>query len=267
LNFLDIDHDTRLSVVRTDGFHSPYLRGSHASLAPHAVRDSPSRLTYLKVKAPGGSTPLSGGSDGAISARERILNAAAQLFYRDGFVGVGVDTIIAESGVAKMTLYRHFRSKDDLIVAYLERADEQFWVWFDESLGRGNRREQLLHLFESLGDFAMSPQCFGGCMFQHAAADFPDPDHRAHRVALEHKAAVLARLHDLGQQAGASDPRGLAAQLLLLMDGAFVAARMFGTRSPAAHVGTAAAAIIRSHVSGDGGHRLGSRPGGHQATV
>ena len=194
----------------------------------------------------------SGSSTEAASARERILNEAAKLFYRDGFVGVGVDTIIAESRVAKMTLYRHFRSKEDLIVAYLERADGQFWAWFDKSLGRGNPREQLLQLFESLGEFATSPKCFGGCMFQHAAADFPDPDHRAHRVAVEHKTAVLARLADLAQQAGAGDPRGLAAQLLLLMDGAFVAARMFGTRSPAAQVGTAAAALIKSQVSLNG---------------
>ncbi len=182
-------------------------------------------------------------------ARERILEAADTLFYRDGFVGVGVDTIIAKSRVAKMTLYRHFPSKDELIVAYLERADQRFWVWFDKSLGRGEPLEQLLHLFESLGQFTTSPQCFGGCMFQHAAADFPDPDHRAHQVALGHKTAVLRRLSDLAERAGADDPGGLAAQLLMLMDGAFVAAGMFGTDSAAAHVGSAANALIRSQVN------------------
>jgi AcrR family transcriptional regulator len=196
-----------------------------------------------------------GSSDGVASPRERILDAAAKLFYRDGFVSVGVDTIIAESRVAKMTLYRHFRSKDDLIVAYLERADEQFWAWFDKWLDGGPSSEQLVNLFESLGKFATSPQCFGGCMFQHAAADFPDVDHPAHRIALEHKSAVLARLLDLAQQAGASDPPALSAQLLLLMDGAFVAARLFGTRSPAAHVGVAAAALIDFQISGGKGRR------------
>lgn len=187
-------------------------------------------------------------SQGSASARDRVLDAAAMLFYRDGFVGVGVDTITAEAAVAKMTLYRHFPSKDELIVAYLERADEQFRTWFDQSLGGGHARQKLLNLFDSLGRFATSPQCFGGCMFQHAAADFPDADHPAHRIALAHKKSVLARLRDLTKQAGAADPGGLAEQLLLLMDGAFVAARMFGTRSPATKVSAAAAALINSQL-------------------
>ena len=205
--------------------------------------------------------------EGAGTARERILETAAKLFYRDGFVSVGVDTIIAESGVAKMTLYRHFRSKDDLIVAYLKRADEQFWTWFDQSLGEGGPGEQLLHLFESLAGFVTSPACFGACMFQHAAADFDDADQRARRLELEHKTAVLGRLLDLAQQAGASDPPALADQLLLLMDGAFVAAGMFGTRSPAAHVGTAAATLIKSQVSGEGRRRQRSQSASRQTTV
>ena len=183
------------------------------------------------------------------SARERILEAASELFYRDGFIGVGVDTIIAKSGVAKMSLYRHFRSKDNLIVAYLERSDQRFRRWFEQALGQGNEADQLVHLFQALGEFATSPACSGGCMFQHAAADFPDQDHPAHRLALEHKRAVLARLHELGKQAGAGDPRALAAQLLLLMDGAFVAARVFGRQSPAAHVGPAAAALLQLSIA------------------
>ncbi|HVM15579.1 MAG TPA: TetR/AcrR family transcriptional regulator [Egibacteraceae bacterium] len=179
------------------------------------------------------------------SARERILEAASRLFYRHGFVSVGVDTITAEAGVAKMSLYRHFPSKDHLIVAYLERSNEQFWKWFDGALGEGAPRGQLMRVFDELGNFATSPACFG-CMFQLAAADFPDAEHPANRIALAHKTAVLERLRDLGTQAGSSDPGALAAQLLLLMDGAFVASRMFRSSSPAGHVGPAAAAIIKS---------------------
>lgn len=177
------------------------------------------------------------------SVRERILDTASRLFYRHGFVSVGVDTIIAEAGVAKMSLYRHFPSKDDLIVAYLEQSNQRFWAWFDGALGEGRPREQLLRLFEELARFATSPACFG-CMFQLAAADFPDPDHPAHRIALAHKTAVIDRLSDLASRAGSPDPDGVAAQLLLLMDGAFVASRMFLSDTPAAHVGEAAAAII-----------------------
>jgi AcrR family transcriptional regulator len=179
------------------------------------------------------------------SARERILETASRLFYRHGFVSVGVDTITAEAGVAKMSLYRHFPSKDDLIVAYLERSNEQFWAWFDGALGQGGAREQLARVFEELGRFATSPACFG-CMFQLAAADFPDPEHPAHGVALTHKTAVIERLRDLAVQAGSPDPAALAAQLFLVMDGAFVASRMFRSASPAAHAGGAAASIIKS---------------------
>ena len=177
--------------------------------------------------------------------RERILETASRLFYRHGFVSVGVDTITAEAGVAKMSLYRHFASKDDLIVAYLERSNEQFWTWFDGALGEGAPRDQLVRVFDELGNFATSPACFG-CMFQLAAADFPDAEHPANRIALAHKRAVLERLRDLGAQAGSADPDALAAQLLLLMDGAFVASRMFHDSSPAAHVGPAATALIES---------------------
>jgi AcrR family transcriptional regulator len=178
-------------------------------------------------------------------ARERILDTASRLFYRHGFVSVGVDTIIAEAGVAKMSLYRHFPSKDDLIVAYLERSNELFWAWFDGVLGDGAPHEQLVHVFEALATFATNPACFG-CMFQLAAADFPDPGHPANRIALAHKTTVIDRLRDLASQAGSPDPDALAGQLLLLMDGAFVASRMFRRASPAAHVAEAARAIIKS---------------------
>lgn len=180
--------------------------------------------------------------------RERILETASRLFYRHGFVSVGVDTITAEARVAKMSLYRHFASKDDLIVAYLERSNEQFWTWFDGALGKGAPRDQLVRLFDELANFATSPACFG-CMFQLAAADFPDAEHPANRIALAHKTAVLERLGDLGAQAGSGDPDALAAQLLLLMDGTFVASRVFRSSSPAAHVGPAAAALIKSATS------------------
>jgi AcrR family transcriptional regulator len=177
------------------------------------------------------------------SARQRILEVAGEHFYREGFRAVGIDTIIAEAGVAKMTLYRHFPSKDDLIVAYLEDANRRFWEWFEAARGQGSPREQLLALFEGVGKLASSPVCYG-CTFQHAAADFPTLDHPGHRVALAHKQAVLARLRTLAAAAGVSEPDGLAGQLLLLMDGAFVATRMFGPDNHAAHVAQAAAALI-----------------------
>jgi AcrR family transcriptional regulator len=175
------------------------------------------------------------------AARERILEAATRLFLRDGFRAVGVDTIIAEAGVAKMTLYAHFPSKDDLIVAYLERANRQFWAWLD---GAGaavdDPGRKLLATFDAVGKLANSPQCLG-CTFQGIAAEFPDPEHPGHRVALAHKQAVRARLRALAEQAGLREPDVLADQLLLLMDGAWVAARMFGPDNPSSQAAAAAA--------------------------
>jgi AcrR family transcriptional regulator len=181
------------------------------------------------------------------AARERILEAATRLFLRDGFRAVGVDTIIAEAGVAKMTLYAHFPSKDDLIVAYLERANEGFWQWLEAAVaGVDDPRAKLAACFDAVGKLANDPQCLG-CTFQGTAAEFPDPEHPGHRVALAHKQAVLARLGALAQEADLRAPEALADQLLLLMDGAWVAARMFGPGNPSAQVAAAATALIEAH--------------------
>jgi AcrR family transcriptional regulator len=191
-----------------------------------------------------------------VPARERILETAARLFLRDGFRAVGVDTIVAEAGVAKMTLYAHFPSKDDLIVAYLERANQQFWAWLEGASVADGPRAKLLAMFDAVGRQADSPQCLG-CTFQGTAAEFPDPEHPGHRVALAHKQAVLARLRGLAEDAGLRAPADLAQQLLLLMDGAWVAARMFGPHNPGVQVAAAARALIRAHDRQAGAGRTG----------
>ena len=191
------------------------------------------------------------------AARERILDAAACLFYQDGIHAVGVDTIIAESGVAKMTLYRHFPSKDDLIAAYLERSNGRFWAWLEGEMAKASDpRAKLVRAFRALGRQATSPSCLG-CGFQGAAAEFPDAAHPAHKVALAHKRQVLERFTALGREAKLRSPEALAGQLLLLMDGAWVAARMFGPKNPAARVAEAARALIAAHSPdrGKGGPR------------
>ncbi|GAB4215568.1 MAG: TetR family transcriptional regulator [Roseiflexaceae bacterium] len=180
--------------------------------------------------------------------RERILATAADLFYRQGLHAVGIDQIVAESGVAKMTLYRHFPSKDALIAAYLERANASFWRWLDGEVGAvAEPRAQLLAIFEAVARLTTAPQCLG-CAFQGTAAEFPALDHPGHQVALAHKRAVLDRLRTLAEQAGLRDPEALAGHLLLLMDGAWVATRMFGPDNPARHVARAAAALIEAHT-------------------
>jgi AcrR family transcriptional regulator len=182
------------------------------------------------------------------SARERILDTASELFYRDGYHAVGIDTIIARSGVAKMTLYRHFPSKDDLIAAYLERSNAEFMVWLGDAIASvDDPRKKLITAFEATEKLATSARCLG-CTFQGAASEFPEMDHPGHRVALAHKRSVLGLFTGLARDAGLRDPDGLAAQLLLLMDGAWVAARMFGPDNHAASVAEAARAVIDAHA-------------------
>ena len=180
------------------------------------------------------------------SARDRILDTASNLFYRDGYHAVGIDTIVERSGVAKMTLYRHFPSKDELIAAYLERANAEFWDWLEGEIAPlDDPKPKLLAAFEATAKLATSPQCLG-CTFQAAASEFPELEHPGHEVALAHKRRVLERLAELAREAGLADPDGLAGQLLLLMDGAWVAARMFGPDNHATTVAEAARALIEA---------------------
>lgn len=183
-------------------------------------------------------------------ARERILETAERLFYRDGYRAVGVDTIIAESGVAKMTLYRHFRSKDELIAAYLQRANHQLLEWIEGLIApHADPRVALIAVFDGVAKLASGPECLG-CAFVGAAAEFPEPEHPGHRVALEHKRAVAARLRQLAEASGTRDPDGLAEQLLLVMDGAWSASRVFGPGNHGQRAAEAARTLIGAHIGG-----------------
>jgi AcrR family transcriptional regulator len=182
-----------------------------------------------------------------VPARERLLETASRLFYERGFLAVGVDEIVAESGVAKMTLYRHFPSKDDLVVAYLKRADDEFCDWFERALATAHEpRDKILAVFTGLGALAQRTQCLG-CPFQVSASEFPDPSHPAHKIAVAHKREARRQFASLAKQAALREPAALADQLLMLMDGAWVAARMFGRSNPARHVRAAAEALLRAH--------------------
>lgn len=184
----------------------------------------------------------------AESARDRMLRAAGELFYEHGFRAVGIDLIIERAGVAKATMYRHFPTKDDLIAAYLDLADTRFWTWFDGALDPGAApADGLTGLFDAVGVLATSPTCLG-CTFQMSATEFPDRSHPGHAVALAHKDAVRARLRDLTEAAGADRHEDLADALLLVMDGAFAATRMYGPDNPGRLAGDAARALISAHT-------------------
>ena len=158
-----------------------------------------------------------------LSARERILEVAFRLFYASGIRAVGVDTVIAESGVAKATLYKHFPSKDDLVLAYLEKAD----LAWREKLHAAARaagddpRAQLVGLFDALASSCRSDG-YHGCPFINTAAEAAAGS-AVHARTVEHKTTVRAWICGLAQAAGATDPDALAFALTLLLDGALAA--------------------------------------------
>jgi AcrR family transcriptional regulator len=170
--------------------------------------------------APGTSRSTSAPAAERVSAaRERILETAFRLFYAKGIRAVGVDLIIAESGVAKATFYKHFPAKDDLVVAYLDKVDG---VWSgqlrDAAAAAGpGPADQLVGLFDALGS-ACRREGYRGCAFINAAAE-SQPGTPVHERTVAHKAAVLAWVRGLAEQAGARDPEALARSLTLLLDG------------------------------------------------
>ncbi|MFE6777563.1 TetR/AcrR family transcriptional regulator [Streptomyces sp. NPDC057702] len=159
-------------------------------------------------------------------ARSRILDAATELFNAHGVRGVGVDRIIAESGVAKATLYSHFRSKDDLVIAYLHGADGMWRSALQEAAtsAGADPREQLLGLFDALRAATICDG-FRGCAFINTASE-TEPGTAPHATSVEHKQAVRAWLRELTAAAGAEDPILLARQLSVLIDGVMSAAAL-----------------------------------------
>jgi AcrR family transcriptional regulator len=157
------------------------------------------------------------------SARERILATADELFYREGIHATGVDTVVERSGVSKTSLYRVFRSKDELIAAFATERDRSFWAWWDRTAQRHaeDPRAMLEALLSGLVKLIRHPT-YRGCPFLNLATEFPDPDHPGRLVARANKEEMRSRLADIVTQLGVSDPDRVASQLALLMNGAMV---------------------------------------------
>jgi AcrR family transcriptional regulator len=196
-----------------------------------------------------GKPPVSG-QPAAKSARERILEVATDLFYREGIRAIGVDTIVARSGVAKMSLYRAFPSKDELVAAFLAAADQRYWAWWDGVVGRhpGAPRAQLRALFRAVAKKTTSPD-YRGCPFVNTATEFPDAGHPGRAVALANKRELRARLGRLAEAIGARDPALLADQLFLLMDGAYSTGQMLAASGPARALPEAADTLIAAQLA------------------
>lgn len=192
------------------------------------------------------------------TARERILKTAEELFYSKGIRAVGIDTIIEKSGVAKMSLYRSFASKDDLVAAYLMLRAERYWAWWDGVMTRhpGQPRQQLLDLFEATAERIRKPE-YRGCAFLNAATEFPEKGSRARKVALAHKAKRRKELLELCRQFGADQPIILATQLAILLDGAYCTAGVLGRHDATQATVRAAEALIDSAIHRGRSNRKG----------
>lgn len=160
------------------------------------------------------------------AARERILSTAYQLFCKHGIRAVGVDTIIERSGVAKMTVYRHFRSKDALVLAVLERR-EQIWrrQWLEGEVRKRAEApvDRLLAIFDVF-DGWFRKRGFEGCLFVNALLEIDDRNHPIHRESRDQLARIRDFLIELATDAGVAEPDHFARQWHILMKGSIVSA-------------------------------------------
>ena len=154
--------------------------------------------------------------------RERILEAANRLFYTEGVRATGADKIMSVSEVAKATFYRHFPSKDDLVVAYLEYRDRSFFEYLDSPKPPGDIHEALARI-----ERAINRADYIGCAFLRIASEYPDFDHPFHRIAVEHENRFLAYLMTL-LKPFAFDKRTVAAALLGVVDGGLSTRMLYG---------------------------------------
>lgn len=189
-------------------------------------------------------------------ARERLLDAAEALFYERGIAATGVDAVLRRAGVAPATLYAHFAGKDHLVASYLQRRHERWRAVWDEALTRcgDDATARALSVFDVLEAFPGPRNATRGCAFLAAAVEVVDLDHPAHPWLEADTRLLLERVHDLAAGAGAAHPDALAAELLLLYDGALAArARRAATAAddwPALTTTRAlAAAAVARHVS------------------
>jgi AcrR family transcriptional regulator len=166
---------------------------------------------------------------GGKSARDKVFDVAADLFYRKGIHAVGVDEIVKQAGVAKISLYRSFASKDELIVAYLEERGRTYLRQWDEEFDpyRHDPRAQLRAIMTHIAE-RTTQDGYRGCPFINYCAEFPDADHPGRRVARATKEALLERFLRIARALHAPRPRELANALLLLLEGAYAISQTLG---------------------------------------
>jgi AcrR family transcriptional regulator len=184
------------------------------------------------------------------STRQRLIEAAVRRFYRDGFRNVGLDQVLADVGISKTAFYKHFECKEDLVLAALEMQNCWLQDTFREMVSeRGGPSPvgQLRALLDVV-DRIIDADDYQGCMFVNVAMEFPLPHEPAHVAAAHHKRAIEVIVHDLATQAGAADPRQLAKELCLIMEGAYVTRQITGDKQSIDVARRVANLVIAAHV-------------------
>lgn len=162
---------------------------------------------------------------GRRGTRRRLLGAADRLFYTEGINATGVDAVVAEAGVARMSLYNHFGGKAGLVASYLEERDARWRADLEQAIeaAGSDPTARLLAVFDAVGQW-VADRGFRGCGFANAVAELADPDHPARQVAARQRQVLRERLFQLAVAAGLAEPERLADQLMVLCEGCLTAA-------------------------------------------
>lgn len=182
----------------------------------------------------------------AVSARrEHLIDTALVLFAERGYHATGIDTILGRARISKKTLYRHFRSKDELILAALKKYDGLFRNNFMRQVEARaeDPRERLLAMYDVAGDWFVQDDFFG-CIYINATSEFSAPDTPIRKACQEFKAMIRGYIEDLCERAGAPDPAALAAELAIVLEGAIVTAQVAQDGGKAAKVARSAAEVL-----------------------
>ena len=183
-------------------------------------------------------------------ARQRILETANRLFYSDGIRAVGIDRIIAEASVAKMSLYKHFASKDELILAVMKHREEEFEASFQEAMQRHGKKtkDPLRAFFAALKEWFESPD-FRGCAFINACIELADPKHAGSEFVRDHKQRFASFLRGVVDQAIGKKSASVAAAVGLLVEGTIVTAVIQGSSDSVDVARDAAMKLVNEHKS------------------
>jgi AcrR family transcriptional regulator len=182
----------------------------------------------------------------AVEIKAKIIHVATDLFEAKGINACGVDSIINESGVARATLYRHFPSKDILIIAFLRSKADTFFEWLNAGLGnqKGKPHDKLVALCELMEEWISTPS-FKGLPFHIGTIEFPEADHPVNQFSISLAKELQQYFTELAKEAGAPDPVGLSQQIIMLFEGAALVERVAPGSHAAAKAKDAALLIIK----------------------